>query len=238
MKVYLNSLSLNFISNIKDRVLNLTVQNQKILAITSLVFAIAAAIYIARRCWNKTTVSQASSNPLIPDVLAKIFKERSYNPESLPVLDLSDRENCSRDYITYISPKDMNFPVMRFTDGQGRRGVAVHVKGKSDATSSFLYDMNELPFPTSKINGVWTFHQRYTNELNYWVGAADPFASNCIHKRHQDTDHTGDVTSECSTCPTDGVNILSKSLFESLLTGQDPDLQLGNDPQFNLFAQA
>lgn len=232
MNVSFNSLPLNFISIIKDRVLNLTVQNQKILAISSVVFAIAAAIYVARRCWN------TPSNPLVPEVLAKIFKEHSYNPENLPVLDLSDRGNRSSDYITDISPEQMTSPVMRFTDGWGRHGIAVHLKRKSDSTRTVSHHLLKENSPSKKIDEVWTFHQRYLANPNLWVGADYYLAKNFINERHDTTDHIGSPCTSCPNCPIVDVNFFSKSLFESLLTGQDPDLQLGDKPGFNLFAQA
>lgn len=164
--------------------------------------------------------------------MAKVFKKHHYDPNQLSVLDMT-KFGDSTDYIQYIKPKDMTSPVMQFKDAWGRNGIALHIHGKD--TSTRRWSIGDLASgPVSDINGVWTFHQRYVNEPTVWVSGGNDLMRTVIEERHDETDHVGNKF--CPHCPLIGAGLMSASLIENILTGDDPDFQLGEKPDFNLFA--
>lgn len=234
VSLYFNNFN-NALNTIKNAFHSLSSQQQKIMSIFTILFASASAIGVAYRYCFKA--KQQNHNPLVhvaPQTMAEVFKKHHYDPSKLPVLDMTPFGG-STDYIQYIKPKHMTSPVMQFKDAWGRNGIALHIQGKE--TSTREWSLGYLAEdPVSKINGVWTFHQRHATHPDFWVAGEDTLIQRVIDERHNETDHVGRKYVECPHCPIIGAGLMSTSLLENLLTGNDPDLQLGATPNFNLFA--
>ena len=234
VNISLNFSSNNTINSIKTAFQSLSIQQQKIVSIVAIFLASVSVIGIAYRYCFKAKQNQNSFAHVAPETMAKVFKKYHYDANKLPVLDMTPFGG-STDYIQYIKPEHMTSPVMQFTDAWGRKGIALHIQGKD--TSTREYSIGDLAnAPASEINGVWTFHQRYVNRPDFWVGGANELTKRVIDKRHDETDHEGSAFIACSHCPIIGAGLMSADLLENLLTGNDPDFQLGENKNFNLFA--
>lgn len=232
MNVSLHTFFASSLSSIKNIFQHLTPRDKTIIAIASVAVGCLSGLYMAYRsgCFFKAqpdVKTQDHSNRLNPALMQKLFKKYNYDINSLPKLDMTQFE-CSADYIKYIEPQHMTSPVMAFKDAWGREGIALHICGKNESKRKWSLGPS-CNGSVSKISGVWTFHQRYSNNPStHWVSVENHLIKKILDERHNETDHVGSEWCACPHCPIQN-NLMSASQLEALLSGTDPDFRLGEE---------
>ncbi len=210
----------------------LSTQQQKVAGVAALVFATILFVRIVYRyCFT--------SSDKVPPAMAEIFKKYHYNADQLPELDMTEFKG-SCDYISYISLENMTSPVMRFTDAWGRKGIALALYQKESSTRQPKPDEPidgklSLDMPSSN-KGVWTFHIRNSNQPKSWVATENDAIRRIFQERHEEKVVHKDAINACDKCLFTK-QVMPSELLENLLTGNDPDFQLGKEAGFNLFSR-
>ena len=70
-----------------------------------------------------------------PSQIVDALSQHNITLSRLPVLDLKERGESETGDIDFIKEPEMIFPLMQFTDIQGRKGLAFHLHGKVDTVA-------------------------------------------------------------------------------------------------------
>lgn len=116
--------------------------------------------------------------------------------DNLPVLDLGGRVS---DYITWLKPEQMEFPIMKFEDLWGRQGIALRLR-------SILTDRK----------GVFVIFNRDAQKPDFGVTVCDWELYRELHHYHNE--HSEGHNLACSDCPFDHRGGIVKTILSFFVT--------------------
>lgn len=168
-----------------------------------------------------------------PLELRQLFRQCGIPIAQLPVLGLGNYER-SQAYITFIEPRHMSHPIMRFNDA-GRPGIALHLRHTlPPGRYTVLGEELELTEPFD-FHNVYSFFKRYSREdhpeSTRWEYAWGNNDANI--RRSYDKEHRRRHSDCWGGCPEKFVGLtneasiinqglISRHVLRNLLTGQDP----------------
>jgi hypothetical protein len=158
-----------------------------------------------------------------PKCLSDLFKEHRFDPKNVPFANISARG------LHPLMPNAIQCPIMRIQDG-----LILHVKAKESSTRTFSFDP-ECPIRNSE--EFWVIYKDAQNN-NAWTIAGNSITKFIVSDRHREGAHLNKKYQyiPCTTCPFQKEQLIEKEFLRNLLTGKDPDFQIGNETDFNLFA--
>jgi hypothetical protein len=155
--------------------------------------------------------------------LCKLLKYSGNPIESLPTLDLGDRQGKT-DYIDFLIPDEMKSPIMKFTDKFQRIGVAFLIKGISNEK---LDIGGEKETEVKDLISVLAFFERMPNKetlVHSWGKKGDKIRK--VYAEIHQKDHIGSLIELCPKCPFSNGPI-NENLLLGLLHGKDEHFRLG-----------
>ena len=123
------------------------------------------------------------------------LRSRQLSLWRLPEVDLRGRTGRT-EYIDFLKPEDVAFPLMRFTDTSGRVGLALNVRGNADGNV-------ELPtgtVPIRQVSETLALFRRYPDCNTWSIGSRGGF-SHRVYSAVHSPDHTAAMHLGCPTCP-------------------------------------
>ncbi len=206
-------------------------------------------ISIANSVRSFLGITTSAEKAIAPDYITNLFKKYHQEVKNLHELNMTEPNKGLDDYIHSTHKQYMTYPVMRFVDGRFRPGIAIHIKGRETSqrivsVMTLSEDRSDLVRASAKISsleGVLVLHRRCGLESKdpSWVYNSGGNLDRAINQRHDQTDHTGLSVLACNSCPLDNGSGIpaSPGFLEKLFKGEDPDFQLGIDPDYKLFSE-
>ncbi len=203
-----------------------------------------------------------------PEYIKDLFKQYGFKGDDLESRTLKFGQNLISTMVTGADYADfkanivssfnrslMTKPVMQCRDYRGYRGIAVHIRGKTESEKNIFLKAENARTPFEHISSFWdlfalkALHSGLTislskleiigyifknsTELHILDREQNLCLQNTISPRQASQEI---VILEDDVSPLFEKNAhLSEDLLYKLFTGTHPDLQLGNDPKFKLF---